>query len=425
AARAARSPRAGGPRRALIPGNAAVGTLVTLNANGDVACSRPDNRVARVAAVSQRAIVVADTSNPMNGFTDADYASIAATFDTLVYAVDTRNFGEPSDIDRNAKVVLYYTSAVNALTPKDADWYVGGFFTPRDLFPARAAVAADACPASNEAEMFYLLVPDPGGMINGHRYSKTFVASVTVATVAHEFEHLINASRRLYVNTSADDFEATWLDEGLAHVAEELVFYARSGLGPRRNLDATSLRGTPPVATAFTEQAIDNFDRLSLFLQAPARNSPYADDDSLATRGAAWGFLRYAADQLGGDETQTWNRLANSNASGLANVQQVFGTDVAARFRDWATALLMDDVPGAPARYQFPSWNLRSVYAAIDGTGYYPLQSYALTGGGSQTASLLAGGAAYMRFGVGAGRVASLTWEALPPTVSLALVRLR
>jgi hypothetical protein len=378
-----------------------------------------------VAAVSQRAIVVADTSNPRNGFTDADYASIAATFDTLVYAVDTRNFGTPSDIDRNGRVVLYYTSAVNALTPKDADWYVGGFFTPRDLFPARAAVPADACPASNEAEMFYLLVPDPGGMVNGHRYSKTFVASVTIATVAHEFEHLINSSRRLYVNADAEDFETTWLDEGLAHVAEELVFFARSGLGPRRNLDATTLRSTPPIATAFTEQAIDNFDRLSLFLKAPPRNSPYADDDSLATRGAAWAFLRYAADQQGGDEAQLWSALVNSRTSGIANLQAVFGADLATRFRDWATAMLMDDVPGAAARYQFPSWNLRSVYASIDGTGYYPLQTFALANGSSQTASIVAGGAAYMRFGVGAGRTASLTWEALPPSVSLALVRLR
>jgi hypothetical protein len=422
--RAARRP-AGGARRAVVPAGATVGTLVTLNANGDVACSRPDTRVARVAAVSQRAVVVADTINPMGGFTDAEYASIAATFDSLVYDVDVRNFGAPSDIDENGRVVLYYTSAVNALSPKDANFYVGGFFTPRDLFPARAADPRDACAASNEAEMFYLLVPDPGGMINGNRYAKSFVARVTIATVAHEFEHLINASRRLYVNAGAEDFEATWLDEGLAHVAEELVFFARGGLGPRRNLDATALRASAPVATAFTEQAIDNFDRFALFLEGPTRNSPYADDDSLATRGAAWAFLRYAADQQGGDESVTWNRLVNSSATGIANLQGVFGADVAARFRDWATTLLTDDVPGVPARYQFPSWNLRSVFASIDGSGRYPLQTYLLAPGASQTASLVSGGAAYMRFAVGAGRTASLAWEALPPTVSLALVRLR
>ncbi|WP_284351221.1 Ig-like domain-containing protein [Roseisolibacter agri] len=424
---ASRGTAAEGPRRAVIPGNVSVGQLVTLNANGDVACSRPDNRVSRVAAVSNRAIVVADTTNPMGGFTDADYAAIAATFDTLVYAVDVRNFGAPTDIDGNGKVVLYYTAAVNALTPKNSDFYIGGFFTPRDLFPTRGTSASpDACAASNVAEMFYLLVPDPGGMINGNRYSKSFVTNVTIATVAHEFEHLINASRRLYVNTSADDYEATWLDEGLAHVAEELVFLARTGLQPRQNLDATMLRSTPPIATAFTEQAIDNFDRLGLFLEGPTRNSPYADDDSLATRGATWAFLRYAADQQQATAQETlWQRLVNGTASGLPNLHAVFGTDVATRFRDWATMLLMDDVPGADARFQMLSWNLRSVFAAIDGSGTYPLQTTALVSGSSSTASILAGGAAYMRFGVGAGRTASLTWEALPPTVTLSLVRLR
>ena len=417
---------AAGPRRAVIPRNVTVGTVVTLNANGDEPCERPQYRGARVQAVSNRAIVVADTSNPMNGFTTADYESIAATFDTLVDAVDRRNFGDPSDLDGNGRVVLYYTSAVNALTPRNSDFYVGGFFTPRDLFPTRDGPLGKGCAGSNEAEMFYLLVPDPTGMVNGNRQSKSFVTTVTIATVAHEYEHLINASRRLYVSTTAEDFEEPWLDEGLAHVAEELVFFQRAGLGPRRNIDATLLRSTPPLSAAFTEQAIENFDRLALFLENPPRNSPYADDDSLSTRGAAWSFLRYAADrQSATDQTPIWNRLVNSSTTGLDNVRQVFGADVTGLFRDWATAILLDDVPGADARYQFASWNLRSVLAALDGGGVYPLRTTALVGGSSHTASIAGGGAAYLRFAVGAGRTASLSWEALPPTITLTLVRLR
>ena len=37
------------------------------------------------------------------------------------------------------------------------------------------------------------------------------------------------------------------------------VFLARTGLAPRQNLDATTLRSTPPIATAFTEQAIADY----------------------------------------------------------------------------------------------------------------------------------------------------------------------
>jgi hypothetical protein len=422
ASRAARP----GVRRAVIPGNAAVGQLVTLNANADDPCERPQLRVSRVEAVSRRAIVVADTSNPAGGLTAAEYASIAATFDTLVYDVNVRNFGEPTDLDGNGRVVLYYTSAVNALTPKSSDSFVGGFFTPRDLFPTGDTPAlGEGCAGSNVAEMFYLLAPDPGGMVNGNRFSKAFVASGTIATVAHEFEHLINSSRRVYVNTQSEDFEETWLDEGLAHVAEELLFFARSGLAPRQNLDATRLRANASISAAFSDAGIDNFARLDDFLDAPTRNSPYADNDSLATRGATWAFLRYAADQQGAAQETIWRRLVNSNASGMANLQQVFGTGLPALFRDWTTTLLMDDVPGAEARYQFPSWNLRSVMAALDGSGVYPLQNTVLTSGASNTASITGGGAAYMRFAVGAGKTASITWEALPPTITLTLVRLR
>jgi hypothetical protein len=414
------------PSRAAIPRNVTVGTLVTLNANGDDPCETPQYRGARVQAVSDRAIVVADTSNPVNGFTAAEYQGIAATFDTLVDAVDRRNFGDPSDLDANGRVVLYYTSAVNALTPRNSDFYVGGFFTPRDLFPTRDGPLGEGCAASNEAELFYLLVPDPSGMVNGNRHTKSFVATVTIATVAHEYEHLINASRRLYVSTTAEEFEEPWLDEGLAHVAEELVFFQRAGLGPRRNIDATLLRSTPPLSAAFTEQAIENFDRLSLFLDNPPRGSPYADDDSLSTRGAAWSFLRYAADRATAtDQATIWQRLVNSPTVGLENVRQVFGSDVTGLFRDWATMLLLDDVPGAEARFQFASWNLRSVLAALDGAGVYPLRTTSLVDGAQSTASIAGGGAAYLRFAVGAGKTASLSWEALPPTVTLTLVRLR
>ena len=87
-----------------------------------------------------------------------------------------------------------------------------------------------------------------------------------IATLGHEYQHLINASRRMYVNTAATDFEETWLDEGLSHVAEELLFYARTGLKPRANIDATLLRTSSAYVDAFNNEAISNFSRLGEYL---------------------------------------------------------------------------------------------------------------------------------------------------------------
>jgi hypothetical protein len=415
-----------GVRRAVIPGNVTVGTIVRLNANSNDPCENPDFRGARVEAVSQKAIVVADTTNPAGGFTRAEYQSIATTFDTLVDAVDTRNFGQPSDIDGNGHVVLFFTSAVNALTPRNSDSYIGGFFDSRDLFPTKAANGLAACETSNVGELFYLLVADPTGMVNGNRFSKTFVTRVTIATTAHEYQHLINSSRRLYVNTASNAFETPWLDEGLAHVAEELLFYAQSGLGPRRNIDATALRASTRVTDAFGDDGIDNFLRLDLYLQNTARNSPYADNDSLETRGATWSFLRYAADRTTptGQEV-LWQKLVNTTATGMTNLRQAFGADLPTLFNDWGVMFALDDVAGADARYQFPSWNLRSVFSMPGVSGGYPLETTALTSGTPTAVALPGGTGAYLRFGVGAGKAASVTWSALPANVVMTLVRLR
>jgi len=406
----------------VIPSTATVGQLVTLNANAESACNSPMMRTGRIAAVSSKAIVVADTTNPASGYTDADYQSIASTFDTLVDPTDTKAFGTPTDIDGNGHVVLFFTRAVNELTPARSTSYVAGFFYARDLFPATSTAGFDACASSNGGEMFYLMVPDPTGVVNGNRFAKDAVTNVVIGTLGHEYQHLINASRRMYVNTAATDFEETWLDEGLAHVAEELLFYARTGLKPRANIDATLLRTSAAYIDAFNNEAISNFARLGEYLGAPSSNSAFADNDDLATRGATWSFLRYAADHTGSDDGTTWFQLVNSTSTGVANLTRVFGAGLTTLARDWATSVLADDVTSAEARYQQPSWNMRSIFGALQSNGAYPLATTTLTSTPSAV-TVSGGSAAYLRFTVAAGKTATIQWSTLPSSVQLTLVR--
>jgi hypothetical protein len=408
----------------VIPSTANVGDLVALNANASSACSSPVMRTGRIAAVSSKAIVVADTDNPASGYTDADYQSIASTFDNLVDPTDTKAFGSPTDIDGNGHVVLFFTRAVNELTPANSDSYVSGFFYARDLFPSTATAGFEACASSNGGEMFYLMVPDPTGVVNGNRFAKNAVTSVVIATLGHEYQHLINASRRMYVNTAATDFEETWLDEGLSHVAEELLFLARTGLEPRANIDATLLRTSSAYIDAFNDEAISNFSRLSQYLTAPTSNSPFADNDELATRGATWSFLRYAADHTGSDDGTTWFQLVNSTSSGVTNLTQVFGSGLTTLARDWATSVFADDITTTDARFQQPTWNMRSIFGALQSNGAYPLSTTTLGTSGS-TISVSGGSAAFLRFGVAAGQTATIQWGTLPSNVQLTLVRTR
>lgn len=419
---------------AAIP---SVGDIMTLNVNDGPlatdACTTPINHGARVMAVSNRAIVVNDTLNPTGGFTSADFQSVADAFDNLVYPTDTQNFGEPTDIDGNGRVILLFTRAVNELTPaSNTTSFIGGFFYNRDIFPKVATARVGACATSNFAEMFYLLTPDPTGSINSHQFSASFVKSITIGTVAHEFQHLINASRHVYVNTLDDVFETVFLDEGLAHEAEELTFYAASGLSPRQNLDSLALVASPTIVAAANNYASQNQKRFRLYLQAPESNSPYANNDDLATRGSTWSFLRYATDRLNGTDSNTWFALVNPNQSGMqgvANLQRVFGSNLATQIRDWSVANYVDDaVAGVPAINTHPSWNTRSVEEAVNGPGFtFPLKTQQMISGSQIAITLVDGGSSYLRFGVpnaglGGGIITSAS-GGLPAAFSLSIVR--
>lgn len=429
-----------------IPGVAkltavAVGDVIKLNANANQGCTNPDTRNGRVVAVSNRAMVVADNDNPSGGYTDADYKSILATFDTLVFPMDTSAFGSPSNISQYGKIILFYTRAVNALTPANAGYTIGGFFYARDLYPKTARDNKPACGASNENEMFYLLVPDPNGTINGNKRSKEDVTILNITTIAHELQHLINSSRRLYVNASATASEETWLDEGLSHIAEELLYLRVSGFSQRQNLTLGMVAANNTRIDQFRNFVSQNFSRFYDFLIAPEANSPYAPNDSLATRGATWNFLRYAAGRQGENrEDDFFHSLVNSQTAGVANLQSVLsGSQFADYLRDWTIALIADDYTSATtsalgAPYTIPAWNFRSIYPGLRfgsgaALGVYPIATRTLRSNEPQRIKLAGGTSSYLRFSLASNSRALVTISsngAAPPSaLRYAFVRMK
>jgi hypothetical protein len=419
-ARAWRRGTTGGALRNAIPNVSNVGDLIDLNANADIPCSQARPRTGRVVAVTNKAVVVADTGNPAGGYTNAEYQSIGVTFDTLVDPMDTRYFGAPSDIDNNGRVVIFFTKAVNDLTPASSNSYVGGFFYGRDLFPNQTTPTLQGCPTSNAGEMFYLMVPDPS---RSSAFSKTNVTRVAISTLAHEYQHLINASRRLYVNTTADDFEEVWLNEGLSHIAEELLFYESSKLQPRANIDVATIRRSQTNIDAFNNAMIGNFGRFESYLEKPSEFSPFSSNDSLETRGATWSFLRYAADQISTTDGDIWFRLVNSTTTGMANLAQVLGGDVMGMARNWSISVATDDVAAFARTYQQPSWNFRDIFTVLLSSTVFPLATQTLSSASSTTVNLTAGSGAYLRFGAAAGSTPTITWTSPSAAVQMALVR--
>jgi hypothetical protein len=314
---------------------AAVGDAVTYN----VPLHGCDSAVAthgHVMAIGAHAIVAQDDAASSTG---VDFAGIAADVDAGIYPTDSSHFGTPSDIDGNGHVILYYTPQVAALTSGDAA-IVGGFFFRGDLFPT------STCGASNQAEILYLSPP-----------------SASRGTIAHVLEHLINASN--HIRTNATAFEDPWLDEALAHAAEDFVGRAVDGYSDTQLLAYTDI-SNGPNANAYASYFQGNALRYASWIAAPQQfgGADTTADTSAAARGAAWTLLRYTFDQYANGSPATLSRaLAAGPNTGLYNLVTATATSLDSLIEGWLVATYATGfaVPGVAPRYTFTSYNWQDI----------------------------------------------------------------
>lgn len=388
---AAAREQASRPRPGYSATSVAVGDEVVVDVSPS--CGTPDPRSGRVVAVTEHAVVVDDPSNPPPRFSEQELTAFGRTFDTLVEPLVTGAFGEPSDLDGNGRVVLFFTRGVNDQGLAELG-VVSGFFWSGDLLPA------GQCPSSNGGEVLYLAVPDGEGGPGRPQVDPQLIREVLVATMGHELQHLINASRRIF-ETGAGP-EETWLNEALSHVVEELLFYAVSGFDPGMNVGQEVLQD-PSLKTPFREFALNNVGRYNLFLQSPRSYSPIGAD-GLAPRGAGWGYLRYVLDRYAGDDGAVLRALGGGPSTGLDNLQAATGINPLEWMGDWSVAVLLDDLDSdIHPIYRQPSWNFRELIPPMRPDGAFPLRLMEWPENSTFAFDLQPGSAAHVRFAVEAG----------------------
>ena len=330
-----------------------------------------------VKAVGQKAQIAVDINSPTNGLTAADFTAIATEFDELIFKTDTSWFGSPTDINKDGRITILYTPEVNKFTPRGSSSYIGGFFWGGDLFTKadyQAATPPISCPQTNEQELFYLLTADPTGQFGDAR-STALVRQATRGTIAHEFQHMINQGIRQF-NQSADPYEVDWLNEGLAHFAEEAVGRASRGFGDSQSLSNADVRFNPADYSAFFQQ---NLARFAGYLAGPDTTSPISSsaDKQLPPRGAAWALLRYSADQFSpGNARSFFRRLVAGPTSSVTNLVQRAGVPFDHILAGWMIANYADNlaITGLDARYSYTSWSMRDAVAGSIQSGTYPLR---------------------------------------------------
>jgi hypothetical protein len=157
--------------------------------------------------------------------------------------------GHTGTLDHNSDGAI--TLAFSSHTGGGISAGIVGFFDYRDMLPA-----SDSEASGNQMDILWARPP-----------SATVPEVMTAATLAHEYSHLASFALRVSAQGAAATQEALWLDEGIAHVIEDLT-----GWGPS-NIDS--------VEAALADWA-------DTALAGPL--------DSVANRGMAYLFLRHLID---------------------------------------------------------------------------------------------------------------------------------
>jgi hypothetical protein len=294
-------------------------------------------------------LLYVDVQTPALFLTDAEAQNLGLIFDASIYATDRASFGAESDINHDGKVTILLSPVVNLMTPPGtagSQGFIAGYFLPNDLLPDLLDSRL-----TNGREIFYAMVPDPTGQF-GNMFEKTKTLSIIDGVLAHEFLHMILFNYRVLIygrGMYADYMEELWIEEGLAHIAEDLNGYDSS-----------------------------NIARANLFLADPGDVTLIYGGDELEERGAEFLFLRHIGDRFG---ASTFRTLVQSKATGVANVEAATGALFTELFADWSAACYLSGRGiTSDARFNYSSIDLQGdfnpLYTITGDVPGWPMQGF-------------------------------------------------
>ena len=196
-----------------------VGDTIPLYADSNRTCSESGQVRAVVRRVGNHFVWLDDLDNPGETFTDAELIAFDEFYASYATRVHEDYFGPLSDMDENGRVLALMTKEVNRA--RVAGWVSGLDFYPREQ-----------CATSNQAEITYLMVPDPDGSY-GEAVSKQSLLESYHSLVAHEVTHVIQLGGIILGDAGV---KTSWEMEGGATLAEQLVAYRLFGHGSGREL---------------------------------------------------------------------------------------------------------------------------------------------------------------------------------------------
>jgi hypothetical protein len=256
---------------------------------------------------------------------EIDVQQLLSGFQTITHPRLRTLFGDESDIDHNGAIVIFLAE------PQKVGSNVIGFFRPVDLLPDGTSSSI----RSNEAEIVFVRTPGKG-----------FDLATAQATIAHEVFHLINFAQKSLPSFAQTGHlsihEELFLNEGLAHLAEDLTGYGIC---------------TPSLVQTYLQCINETSLAGGGNAGATGGCSIVADgSDSLARRGGTALFLLYMFQQLGGatysevkpgelqgNGVEFLRKLNTSTSTGITNLERASGRSFFGWYADFAAALALDN----------------------------------------------------------------------------------
>ena len=227
-------------------------------------------------------------------------ADIIHTFDDRIFPLMSSRFGPAPDVDGDGRFTVLLSSWLDHLG--GGRYAVDGFVRVADLDPGFRS------PLGNQCDMMYL--------------STALRSGPHLRTVmAHEYMHAVlvgQKGRRDGQGSGPPQEEEGWLDEAIAHLAEDCCGFSTS------NIDY----------------------RVSAFLARPERYQLVVDDyyaadlfRSHGNRGSTYLFLRWCALHYGPDLVPA---LVHSRLRGATNLEGCTGSTFAGLYRGWTLDLIQN-----------------------------------------------------------------------------------
>jgi hypothetical protein len=251
---------------------------------------------AELADAGVRCQVYLDRDEPLTQELRDTAAEIVRVFDEEIEPWSRRHLGVVHDIDGDGRFTILLSPWLSRL--QGGKVALDGFVRGSDFLREAAR------PFGNQCDMLALnsrLRPGPH----------------LRAVLAHEFAHAVLFCEHMlenHLDTRHKQDEESWLNEGIAHLAEELQGYGWTNLDKRLTAYAQSPEAFPLVVPDYYHSGLWRTD---------------------GTRGAAFRFTRWLRQRHGDDVLR---RLAQSNLAGIHNVEAATLRPFADTFRDWSVA---------------------------------------------------------------------------------------